>query len=76
MRYICALLEADILGHLTFRLRMKVSRWYSSSAIHIHNRAEQALPYVNRYRFNRYNIHLHFAFITKNVPNIARRHLC
>ncbi|MBC8952936.1 hypothetical protein Xenpb_01662 [Xenorhabdus sp. PB62.4] len=35
MRYICALLEADILGHLTLRLRMKVSRWYSPAATHL-----------------------------------------
>ncbi|SFN39918.1 hypothetical protein [Xenorhabdus japonica] len=27
MRYICALLEADIVGHLTHRLAMKVSRF-------------------------------------------------
>ncbi|WP_153043623.1 hypothetical protein [Xenorhabdus sp. KK7.4] len=34
MRYICALLEADIPGHLTLRLRMKVSRCDSSPATH------------------------------------------
>ncbi|CCW32969.1 hypothetical protein XNC3_920048 [Xenorhabdus nematophila F1] len=41
-----------------------------------HNRAEHSLSQAERYRVNRYNIHPHFAFITINVPNIARRHLC
>ncbi|WP_141554537.1 hypothetical protein [Xenorhabdus stockiae] len=41
-----------------------------------HNRAKQALSYVKRDRFHRYNIHLLFQFITISVPNIARRHLC
>ncbi|MBE8597836.1 hypothetical protein IQ209_15370 [Xenorhabdus sp. BG5] len=40
-----------------------------------HNRAEHALPYANRYHFNRYDIHPRFVFITINVPNIVRRHL-
>ncbi|WP_166310457.1 hypothetical protein [Photorhabdus cinerea] len=38
-----------------------------------YNRAELALSHTDRYCFNRYNIHLHFAFITINVPKTARR---
>ncbi|WP_158019951.1 hypothetical protein [Photorhabdus sp. RM157S] len=53
---------------------MKVSRCYFTG--YLHNKAEHAQPHTNRYRFNRYNIHLHVAFITINVPKTARRHLC
>ncbi|WP_211283545.1 hypothetical protein [Xenorhabdus budapestensis] len=34
MRYIYALLEADIIRPITHDLTMKVSRWYSSPATH------------------------------------------
>ncbi|PHM47644.1 hypothetical protein Xmir_02971 [Xenorhabdus miraniensis] len=39
MRYICTLLEADIVGHLTLRLMMKVSRFRSEIGLP-HNSAE------------------------------------
>ncbi|PHM56011.1 hypothetical protein [Xenorhabdus hominickii] len=49
MRYICALLEADIPGHLTHRLEMKVSRY---STGYLHNRAEHSLSDAERDRFH------------------------
>ncbi|MDC9615720.1 hypothetical protein PSI19_17970 [Xenorhabdus khoisanae] len=75
MRYICALLEADIIGHITQRFDDESFPVLFVTG-YLHNRAEHSLPHAERYRFNRYNVHLHFAFITINVLNIARRHLC
>ncbi|WP_340618458.1 hypothetical protein, partial [Xenorhabdus entomophaga] len=42
---------------------------------YLHNRAEHFLPHAERYRFNRYNVHPRFVFITINVPDLVRRHL-
>ncbi|MBD2803023.1 hypothetical protein ID854_21895 [Xenorhabdus sp. M] len=55
LRYICALLKADIAGHITHRPAMKV---YRSYALAYHPPlAEWYLPRSDRYCFNRYNIH-------------------
>ncbi|MEQ1968511.1 hypothetical protein ABLA30_16170 [Xenorhabdus nematophila] len=74
MRYICALLEADIVGQITPRPAMKV---YRSYALAYHTLpAELYLPRSDRYRFNRYNIHRHAYPRITNVPKAAWRHLC
>ncbi|MEQ1962744.1 hypothetical protein ABLB69_06125 [Xenorhabdus khoisanae] len=74
MRYICALLEADIIGHITQRFDDESFPVLFVTG-YLHNRAEHSLPHAERYRFNRYNVHPRFAFITINVPKTARRHL-
>ncbi|WP_237385545.1 hypothetical protein [Xenorhabdus sp. Sc-CR9] len=42
--YICALLEADIAGHITHRPAMKVTRFLYSSAYHLYN--AEHLPHL------------------------------
>ncbi|WP_141557369.1 hypothetical protein [Xenorhabdus cabanillasii] len=73
MRYICALLEADITGHITHRPAMKVYRSYAPAYHPLP--AEWYLPRSDRYCFNRYNIHRHDYPQITNVPKTARRHL-
>ncbi|MDC9581077.1 hypothetical protein PSI15_05735 [Xenorhabdus sp. PR6a] len=74
MRYICALLEADIVGQITHRLAMKVYRSLYVPAYRTFP-AELYLPRSDRYRFNRYNIHRHVYSRITNVSKAARRHL-
>ncbi|WP_323861504.1 hypothetical protein [Xenorhabdus doucetiae] len=73
LRYICALLEADITGHITHRPAMKVYRSYAPAYHPLP--AEWYLPRSDRYCFNRYNIHRHAYPRITNVPKTARRHL-
>ncbi|MDX8001116.1 hypothetical protein FE394_18475 [Xenorhabdus sp. Reich] len=73
LRYICALLEADITGHITHRPAMKVYRSYAPAYHPLP--AEWYLPRSDRYCFNRYNIHRHAYPRITNVPKAARRHL-